>query len=157
MVGQVWRFKAGLSVIFWPRLLSVDRMETAMYTGRFQDIWIEQCMATRSIKERFGLKDAFDYLVGEKLMTYADAALTRPEFARELPQFVAEVRRIFSAMEIEQHLARIEREDLQEAELAIGEPEDDEAWSESAESIAARRERFIRMKELLTVAHLGTS
>jgi hypothetical protein len=134
-----------------------------MNTGRFQDIWMEQCEAARSIKDQFGLKAAFDYLVGEKLMTYADAAATRPEFARELPQFVAEVRRIFSAKEIEQHLARIEQEELQDAELAMEEPEDDgeteddEAWSEPAELIAARRERFMRMKELLTVAHLGTS
>jgi hypothetical protein len=137
-------------------------MENMMSTHRFQDIWIEQCLAARSIKDQFGLKDAFDYLVGEKLMTYADAASTRPEFARELPQFVSEVRRIFSAKEIEEHLARIEQEELQEAELAIDieepeEPEDDEAWSEAPELIAARRERFVRMKELLTAAQLGTS
>lgn len=130
-----------------------------MSTHRFQDIWIEQCLAARSIKDQFGLKDAFDYLVGEKLMTYADAASTRPEFARELPQFVSEVRRIFGAKEIEEHLARIEQEELQEAELAIDieEPKDDEAWSEAPELIAARRERFVRMKELLTAAQLGTS
>ena len=30
-------------------------------------IWIEQCQAARTIKARFGLKAAFDYLVGEKL------------------------------------------------------------------------------------------
>jgi hypothetical protein len=134
-------------------------MENMMSTHRFQDIWIEQCLAARSIKDQFGLKDAFDYLVGEKLMTYADAASTRPEFARELPQFVSEVRRIFGAKEIEEHLARIEQEELQEAELAIDieEPEDDEAWSEAPELIAARRARFVRMKELLTAAQLGMS
>jgi hypothetical protein len=138
-------------------------MENMMSTHRFQDIWIEQCLAARSIKDQFRLKDAFDYLVGEKLMTYADAASTRPEFARELPQFMSEVRRIFSAKEIAEHLARIEQEELQDAELAMEEPEDDgeteddKAWSEPAELIAARRERFMRMKELLTVAHLGTS
>jgi hypothetical protein len=128
-----------------------------MSTHRFQDIWLEQCAAARSIRERFGLKDAFDYLVGEKLMNYADAAATRPEFARELPRFVAEVRRIFSAKEIEQHLARIEQEELEDAELAAEGLKDDEAWSEPAELIVARRDRFMRMKELLTVAHLGTS
>ena len=31
------------------------------------------------------MKSAFDYLGGEKLMTYAQTAATRPEFSRELP------------------------------------------------------------------------
>jgi hypothetical protein len=116
-----------MSVLVWHRLPSgaVERLiregegrtETVMSTQRFQDIWIEQCFAASSIKDQFGLKDAFDYLVGERLMTYADAASTRPEFACELPQFVGEVRRIFSAKEIEHHLARIEQEELQDAEL----------------------------------------
>ena len=41
---------------------------------RFEKIWIEQCRATRAIKRRFGVKDALDYLVGEKLRIFADAA-----------------------------------------------------------------------------------
>ena len=63
------------------------------------------------IKDEHGVKSAFDYLVGEKLMTYAQAAVTRPEFARDLPRFVAEVRRLFSADEIRSQLARIDQED----------------------------------------------
>ena len=35
-----------------------------------------------------------DYLIGEKLLIYAETAMTRPEFARELPRFIAEVREI---------------------------------------------------------------
>jgi hypothetical protein len=94
-------------------------------TRRFQDVWIAQCEATARIKEEHGVKSAFDYLVGEKLMTFADAAVTRPEFARELPRFVAEVRRLFSADEIRDHLARIERDDAEAAEAASGEEIDD--------------------------------
>jgi hypothetical protein len=41
-----------------------------------------------------------DYLIGEKLLTYAETAVARPDFARELPRFVAEVRDIFSGEEI---------------------------------------------------------
>lgn len=41
---------------------------------RFERIWIEQCRATRAIKRRFGVKDALDYLVGEKLRMFAGAA-----------------------------------------------------------------------------------
>jgi hypothetical protein len=124
-------------------------------TGRrFQDVWKEQCSAASSIKERFGSKDAFDYLVGEKLMTFAEAASTRPEFARELPRFVAEVRRLFSADEIQRHVARIEREEA--TEDGSGELVDLEDF-ETRERIAERRNRFAVLKELLTSAQLGAS
>lgn len=39
---------------------------------RFEKIWIEQCRATRAIRRRFGVKDALDYLVGEKLRMFVD-------------------------------------------------------------------------------------
>ena len=48
-----------------------------MNTRRFQDVWIEQCEAARRIKEEHGVKSAFDYIVGEKLMTYAQTAVAR--------------------------------------------------------------------------------
>ena len=60
---------------------------------RFQDIWKEQCQAARGVRQRHGVVSALDYLIGEKLMDYAEMAVTRPEFARELPSFVAEIRR----------------------------------------------------------------
>ena len=70
-------------------------------TGRrFQDIWKEQCEASRGVREQHGVVSALDYLIGEKLMTYAETAVRRPEFARELPRFVAEIRSIFSVEEI---------------------------------------------------------
>ena len=73
-------------------------------TRRFQDIWISQCAAARTILERHGDVAALDYLIGEKLMRYAESAKRHPEFARELPRFVAEIRNIFTAEEI---LARV--------------------------------------------------
>ena len=127
-----------------------------MAERRFQDVWVDQCTATRRIREDHGVKSAFDYLVGEKLMTFADAAATRPEFARELPRFVAEVRRIFSAAEIQDHFARIEREDRAATEAASGE-EIDWATFDTGEMIDARRARFLALKELLSAAQLGTS
>jgi hypothetical protein len=63
--------------------------------------WFEQCRVTTTIKERHGLKSAFDYLVSEKLLDFARAAEREPELARQLPRFVSEVRRIFDADEIE--------------------------------------------------------
>jgi hypothetical protein len=80
-----------------------------MNARKAHHIWIEQCEAAQTIKARFGLKAAFDYLVGEKLINFASAASTHPEFARELPRFVSEVRRTFTPDEIAAHLAQIER------------------------------------------------
>ena len=74
-----------------------------MTERRFQDIWKEQCQAAHGVREQHGVVSALDYLIGEKLMTYAETAVTRPEFARELPRFVAEIRSIFGAEEILVH------------------------------------------------------
>jgi hypothetical protein len=63
---------------------------------QFHRIWLQQCRTTRGIKRRFGVKSALDYLVGEKLMNFADAAERHPEFAAELPRFQAAVWNIFN-------------------------------------------------------------
>ena len=68
--------------------------------GQAHRIWISQCEAAQTIKTRFGLKAAFDYLVGEKLVNFVSAASGHPELARELPRFVSEVRRTFTPDEI---------------------------------------------------------
>ena len=77
---------------------------------KFHEIWIEQCKAAEEVKLRYGLKAAFDYLVAEKLLNFADAATRDPEFARELPRFVARVRDLFTVEEMRTHLSRIECE-----------------------------------------------
>jgi len=59
-----------------------------MNVRKVHKIWIEQCDAAQTIRARFGLTAAFDYLVGEKLMSFASAAFRHPDFARELPRFV---------------------------------------------------------------------
>ena len=50
---------------------------------RFEKVWIDQCKATKTIKRRFGAKSALDYLIGEKLLKFADAASKDPAFAKE--------------------------------------------------------------------------
>lgn len=75
----------------------------------FEKIWIEQCEAARGIRERLGPKKALGYLVGEKLLNFLEAAETRPEFARELGAFVAEVGKIFSRAELEDYLGTLKR------------------------------------------------
>src|SRR5437879_2502680 len=63
-------------------------------------MWIEKCAAARRIRERFGLKNALDYLIGEKFFWFGSTAENDPRFAAELPAFVAEIWRIFSPEEI---------------------------------------------------------
>lgn len=47
-------------------------------------VWKKQCQAARSVRRRFGLKNALDYLVSEKLLNFAEAAEStqslRPSF-----------------------------------------------------------------------------
>ena len=96
-----------------------------MNTRKFHEIWVEQCNATHEIKLRYGVKAAFDYLVAEKLLNFADAATSHPEFARELPRFVACVRGLFTPQEMRTHLARIERDQTEYA-AENDDEEDDE-------------------------------
>jgi hypothetical protein len=117
-------------------------------------IWIEQCEAARSIKLRYGVEAAFDYVVAEKLLNFAEAAARHPEFTSELPRFVSEVRCMFTPREIGAHLARIEREQIDKSSDI---DPDDDVIPESPVTAAARRQQFATVKELLTATALGTS
>jgi hypothetical protein len=119
---------------------------------KFQDIWKEQCAAARSILARFGTLSALDYLIGEKLVTYAETAVTRPEFARELPRFVAEIRTIFNPDEIMHYLDHLERM----AAMGDEDDEEDELFGDSPDDLAAKRARVAQLKDLLTSTVLGT-
>jgi hypothetical protein len=93
---------------------------------RFQDIWKEQCQAARGVRQRLGVVSALDYLIGEKLMDFAEMAVTRPEFARELPSFVAEIPKILSAEESRVYVEHVERMHVLEEEALSTEPPDDD-------------------------------
>jgi hypothetical protein len=123
--------------------------------AKFQDIWKEQCVAARSIRAQHGILSALDYLIGEKLPTYAEAAATRPEFARELSRFVAEVRNIFNGEEIRHYLDHLERMAAMEDERPPDE-HDEDFFCDSPDQVAANRARLAQLKELLTSAVLGT-
>ena len=125
-----------------------------MNVRKAHHVWIEQCGAAQAIKIRFGLAAAFDYLVGEKLINFASAASRHPDFARELPRFVSEVRRMFAPDEIGAHLGQIERA---QNEKDIDVLEEDDPLRESPAAAAERIRQFMLIKELLTAATLGTS
>lgn len=113
-------------------------------------IWIEQCEATHAIKERFGVQNALDYLIGEKLLGFVAAAADRPAFAQELPAFLREIRRIFTLEEIEDYLDRFEREKASEPLLEFeDEAETDEAWQDSPAFIAEEILRFAKVRAML--------
>ena len=126
-----------------------------MNVRKAHNIWIEQCEAAQTIKARFGLTAAFDYLVGEKLMSFASAASRHPDFARELPRFVSEVRRMFTPDEIGAQLAQIERSQ-NDGKVDVLEEEGD-LLREGPATVAERVRQFILVKELLTAPMLGTS
>jgi hypothetical protein len=75
----------------------------------FHKIWIEQCAATEGIRERFGWESALDYLIGEKIFSFVMASERDPDFAAELPAFIAEIRRLFTAQEIHPYLDSLAR------------------------------------------------
>jgi hypothetical protein len=66
----------------------------------FHKIWIEQCEAAEGIKEQFGVQSATRYLIAEKLLHFMQASHDHPEFAAELPKFVAEIKQIFEPQDI---------------------------------------------------------
>ena len=125
-------------------------------TRRFQDIWRDQCEAAEGIAERFGTLQALDYLIGEKLDEYARCATTRPEFARELPQFLAEVRRIFSRHAIAAYFEAIE----QDAGIPNSGPHatklEESGLLMSVADKKARIRRLQQLKAMLLVETLGT-
>ena len=67
-------------------------------------IWIEQCDAARRIEDDFGVRNALDYLVGEKFLYFLEAAETDVEFRAEIPSFVAEIETIFELWKLAEYL-----------------------------------------------------
>jgi hypothetical protein len=121
----------------------------------FHKIWIEQCAATEDIRERFGLNNALDYLIGEKLFAFVTASEQDPDFAAELPAFVSAIRRLFTGGEIRKYLDHLERTKYlapQEPDLEIDglddEPEE-EPELENPVLGAAELLRFSRVRQLL--------
>ena len=128
-----------------------------MGSWKFHEIWIAQCEAARDIKIRFGLQAAFDYVVAEKLLEVASAAADHPEFSKELPRFISEVRRMFTPNEMRTHIARVEREQHKKTARANTAEDNDELLPESPATVAAQARPFAIIKELLTAPELGTS
>ena len=117
----------------------------------FENIWQEQCETTRTIRDRYGDQAAFDYLVGEKLVHFVAAAKDRPEFARHLPAFVAEVREIFPASEIAGQLGALQARLVEDAR------DYDDLDPEGLNSARSDLECLRQVSDLLLAPRLGTA
>ena len=122
----------------------------------FHKIWIDQCEATEGIRDHFGLENALDYLIGEKLFTFLTASEKDPLFAAEVPAFVDQIRRIFTPAEIRDYLDHLERSKFlasPDADLDIDDFDDDEIedepWPENPVMGAEELLRFSRVRQLL--------
>jgi hypothetical protein len=76
---------------------------------QFERKWIEQCAAARRVKEQFGLTNALDYLIGEKMLSFAEVAERSAEFKQELPDFLQEIRSVFRLEETGEYAALLEQ------------------------------------------------
>jgi hypothetical protein len=81
------------------------------------DQWQECCEATQGIRVRFGVDAAVDYLVGEKLMAFAQSGEGHPEMVAELPAFAQRVCQLFTSAEIRAHFARADHAALIEPDI----------------------------------------
>jgi hypothetical protein len=114
---------------------------------------MEQCAATKDIRQRFGLENALDYLIGEKLFSFVAASQQHPDFAAELPAFVAEIRRLFAAAEIHEYLDDLEHSKFlapPEPDLEIDDDQaEEDSWPENPIMGAEELLRFPRIRQLL--------
>jgi hypothetical protein len=114
-----------------------------------------RCAATEDIRESFGLGNALDYLIGEKLFPFLMASEQDPEFAAEVPAFVDEIRRIFTPEEIRTYLDEFERTKFlapPDPAMEIEDPDDpieEEPWLENPVMGAEELLRFSRGRQLL--------
>ena len=96
-----------------------------------------------------------DYLIGDKLFAFVEAAEQDSEFARVLPAFVAGIQRLFSAAEIRAYLDDLERTKFlappeSETETEDEEEEvDDKPWPANPVLGAQELLRFSRIRQLL--------
>jgi hypothetical protein len=71
---------------------------------RFCDVWIEQCEAAKQIEAEFGTQNALQYLIGEKLLNFLQAAETDAEFRAAIPAFVGGIKTVFETWQLAEYL-----------------------------------------------------
>jgi len=118
---------------------------------KFDEIWRDQCEATVTIQSRYGERAALDYLVGEKLLLFTSTARTRPEFAAQLPAFVARVRKMFPREVTSTYIKELEHR-LTEKSRQV-DAEDVSLDSAAISDLTS----LLQIADLLRVDNLGTA
>ena len=67
-------------------------------------IWIDQCEAAEGVEDDFGTQKALEYLIGEKLLNFLEAAETDADFRAEIPAFVERIKTIFARWQLTAYL-----------------------------------------------------
>jgi hypothetical protein len=112
--------------------------------------WQDYCRVAPDIRERHGLSAALGYIVGEKLMMFAQTAESDEAFRAELPAFCKKIRQLFTRAEIERHFATAELNSRVESDLYQGaNPEETEELREIVEEAKRDRERRSWVKAML--------
>jgi hypothetical protein len=106
-----------------------------------RELWQGYCEAAPGIRERFGLANALEYVVGEKLMTFSQMAESDESFRAELPAFCERIRCLFTRTEIQGYFESAERESAIDADLL------EDASEEEAEELRERLEDERRDRE----------
>ena len=93
---------------YFARLNRARIEDTSVALRTPEQIWKDCCAATVDIRAQHGMRGAIEYLIGDKLMMFAQTGETNPEFLAELPAFSKRIRKLFTAAEIEDHFERAE-------------------------------------------------
>jgi hypothetical protein len=115
-----------------------------------QEHWQDYCAVAPGLRSQFGLSAALDYVVGEKLMVFAQTAETDEGFRAELPAFCEGIRGLFTGEEIAQHFESVEDASHVGADLFVGASEEEmEQLREVAEDEKQDRERRSWVRAML--------
>ncbi len=68
------------------------------------EVWTSQCEVAREILAESGVEDALRYLIGGKFLNFLALAEDYPEWCDHIPNFVAEIKNIFSGWQIGEYL-----------------------------------------------------
>lgn len=128
-----------------------------MTTRRFEMIWRDQCEAAEGILVKHGFMAALDYLIGEKLDMFVQTAATRPEFARELPHFVAQIRTTFAREDIADYFDILDDDARTSSTEEHAKKLEESGLLMSQEAKQARIKRLVMLRSMLLETQFGTS
>jgi hypothetical protein len=104
-----------------------------MTLKRPDELWQEYCDVAPGIREGYGVASALSYVVGEKLMMFAQTSEANDGFRAPLPAFCNQIRNLFTQLEVERYFESAERESRIETDLFAG------ANADEIEDLRARR------------------